>query len=103
MATCKNSTSIDLDYVEDSEPERKRVRLQAAESKKRRRHQKQFELGRQIAINAHGSSPSSYLPANSDLFYLAGLDGVTAEATMDQIDSVVIDIIGQFCTNSSLP
>jgi hypothetical protein len=55
MATCKNSTSIDLDHVEDSEPERKRVKLQAAESKKRRRHQKQFELGCQTAINAHGS------------------------------------------------
>ena len=54
MSVRENNTSIDLDYVDDSEPERKRIRLQASEAKKRRTRQKQFEprfeLQRQITV-----------------------------------------------------
>jgi hypothetical protein len=61
MAACKSYAGIDLDCVEDSEPERKRIRLQAAETKKRRIRQKQLELRREttVTIVARGSSPAS--------------------------------------------
>jgi hypothetical protein len=64
MAACKNSAAIDLDYVDDSEPERKRIKLQAAETKKRRTHQKQLERRREttVTIVARGSSPFSQIP-----------------------------------------
>jgi hypothetical protein len=66
MAACKNSAGIDLDCVEDSEPERKRIRLQAAETKKRRTCQKQLEPRREttVTIVARGSSPFSQIPTN---------------------------------------
>ena len=101
MTACKTSTGIDLDYVEDSEPERKRIRFQASETKKRRIRQKQVELRRETTatIVAHGSSPSSQIPT---YFHSEGLDGVTAEAIPNHVESIVIDIIGQFCTNSRL-
>lgn len=35
-------------------------------------------------------------------FHSEGLDGVTAEAIPNHMESIVIDIIGQFCTNSRL-
>ena len=65
MAACKNSAGIDLDCVEDSEPERKRIKLQAAESRKRRTRQKQLELRREtttVTIVARSSSPFSQIP-----------------------------------------
>jgi hypothetical protein len=60
----KNTAGIDLDYVEDSEPERKRIRLQVAETKKRRTRQKQLEPRREttVTIVARGSSPFSQIP-----------------------------------------
>lgn len=61
MAACKSSTVTDLDYAEDSEPERKRIKLQASETKKRRTRQKQFELRRETTVTT-GSSPSSQTP-----------------------------------------
>lgn len=70
MATCKSSAGIDLDCVEDSEPERKRIRLQAAETKKRRTRQKQLEPRREttagVTIVARGSSPFSQVPVDDN-------------------------------------
>jgi hypothetical protein len=102
MTACKTSAGIDLDCVEDSEPERKRIRFQASETKKRRVRQKQVELRRETStatIVARGSSPFSQIPT---YFHSEGLDGVTAEAIPNHMESIVIDIIGQFCTNSRL-
>jgi hypothetical protein len=64
MAACKNSAGIDLVYVEDSEPDRKRIKLQATETKKRRTRQKQLERRREttVTIVARGSSPFSQIP-----------------------------------------
>jgi hypothetical protein len=41
----REDTNIDQsqEYVDDSEPERKRIRLQAAENKRRRKYQKQLQ------------------------------------------------------------
>jgi hypothetical protein len=63
MAAC-NSAGIDLDCVEDSEPERKRIKLQAAKTKNRRSRQKQLELRRETTVNivARSSSPFSQIP-----------------------------------------
>lgn len=74
MAACKNSARIDLDCAEDSEPERKRIRLQAVETKKRRTRQKQLELRREttVTIVARGSSPFSQI-----LTYLCPVDDNT--------------------------
>lgn len=57
----KNTAGTDLDCVEDSEPERKRIRLQAAETKKRRTRRKPLEPRREttVPIVARGSSPAS--------------------------------------------
>ena len=64
MSVRENNTSIDLDYVDDSEPERKRIRLQASEAKKRRTRQKQFEprfeLRRQNTVVARTSPLPTY-------------------------------------------
>jgi len=51
MAACKTSAGIDLVYVEDSEPERKRIKLRAAETKKRRTRQERLELRRETTVN----------------------------------------------------
>ena len=40
MAACKNSAEVDFIYVEDSESERKRIKLRAVETKKRRNRRK---------------------------------------------------------------
>jgi len=55
----REDTNIDqsLEYVDDSEPERKRVRLQAAENKRRRKYQEQLQN--------HGSPPSSHVVTDS--------------------------------------
>ena len=50
MAACKNSARNDLVYVEDSEPERKRIRLQASETKPRKSRRKQLELRRDTTV-----------------------------------------------------
>jgi hypothetical protein len=63
MAACENGAGIDLDCVEDSEPERKRIRLQAAETKKRRIPQKRLELRRVTTVTTlRSSSPFSQIP-----------------------------------------
>ncbi len=92
MAATKTSASIDLDHVEDSEPERKRIKLQVAETKKRRTRQRQL----QTTIVAHGSSPFSYIPTSPGPLCSEGLDGVSAKVTTGHTESVVIDIIGQY-------
>ena len=56
MATWETATSAD--YVDDSEPERKRIRLEAAETKKRRKRWKQ----RSNTIVTVGSPPFSHAP-----------------------------------------
>jgi len=48
-----------LDYVDDSEPERKRIRLQVAETKRRRKHQKQVQ--HQSTGIAHDSPALSHI------------------------------------------
>ena len=49
-----------LDYVDDSEPERKRIRLQAGETELQRRRQKQSQ--RQNTVLVYGSPPSNHVP-----------------------------------------
>jgi hypothetical protein len=68
MAACKTSAGIDLDCVEDSEPERKRISLQAVETKKRRTRQEQLELRREttVTIVVRGSSPFSQIPVDDN-------------------------------------
>jgi hypothetical protein len=51
----REDTNIDqsLEYVDDSEPERKRVRLQAAEHKRRRKCQKQLPPSNHVVTDPH--------------------------------------------------
>jgi len=48
-----------LDYVDDSEPERKRIKLQFAETKRRRKHQKHVQ--HQFTDVAHDSPALSHI------------------------------------------
>ena len=68
MAARKNTAAIDLDCVEDSEPERKRIRLQASKTKKRTTRQKQLELPPEtiVTIVARGSSPFGQIPVDDN-------------------------------------
>jgi hypothetical protein len=48
-----------LDYVDDSEPERKRIKLQVAETKRRRKHQKHVQ--HQFTDVAHDSPALNHI------------------------------------------
>jgi len=65
MAAC---AGIVWDCAEDSEPERKRIRVQAVETRKRRSRHKQLEHQREttVTIVARGSSPFSQTPVDDN-------------------------------------
>lgn len=67
MPVRENNASVDSDYVDDSEPERKRIKLEASEARKRRTRQKQSELQR---LAARGPSPLSHHPASGHIIGL---------------------------------
>lgn len=58
-----SNIGISLDYVDDSEPERKRIRLQVAETKRRRKHRKQLQ--HQSTDVAHDSPALSHISTYS--------------------------------------
>lgn len=92
------STDPSQDCVDDSEPERKRIRLQKAEDKKRRTRQKQrplFNHPSGVEINGWHSFliQSSVIDA---VCYPEGLDGVLIEVTTAFVENTVKEIIGQF-------
>ncbi|KAI9512245.1 hypothetical protein F5148DRAFT_1146285 [Russula earlei] len=101
-----NNVDPSLDYVDDSEPERKRIRLQATETKRRRTFQKQLQ--RQNIALAH-SPPLSHAPtyhhsADGHTICVEGLEEVVAEVTQSHVENAaigVIDISTQSC--SQLP
>jgi hypothetical protein len=71
MPVRENNTSVDSDYVDESEPERKRIKLEASGARKRRARQKQSELQRQNTVAARGPSPFSHHPASGHIIGLS--------------------------------
>jgi hypothetical protein len=61
MVIRQDTSNIDipLDYVDDSEPERKRIKLQVAETKRQRKHQKHAQ--HQLTDAAHDSPALSHI------------------------------------------
>ena len=92
------STDPSQDCVDDSEPERKRIRLQKAEDKKRRTRQKQSPPFNQPSSVETNGLPSFLIQSSvtDTVCYSEGLDGVLIEVTPAFAESTVKEIIGWF-------
>ncbi|KAI0304214.1 hypothetical protein BC826DRAFT_965563 [Russula brevipes] len=82
-----------LDYVDDSEPERKRIRLQASHTKRQRRRQERLQRESTVAHDSPlVTQPPTYRPLDGDIISLEGSEDTAAEATPDHMESAVIDL-----------
>jgi len=100
MTTHANTTNSEpfLDYVEDSEPERKRIRLRDDQTKKRRTHRAWEQHQPQNILSVHdpptlSPTPTHHHSVDGDNICPEDLSDVATEARPDPVESAVVDVI----------